>query len=230
MSFAKKAGVVLAMVVSIATGVWAQRGGRGGMGMQPPPMPGLLNPMVGSGAEYDMTAKGKNMDIAWAVVGKEKVGDSDGYWMEIRMINAEMGGETVMKQLTVARGDQAGIKRMIMQAPGRPPMEMPVGMMGGMMRQHQPQPSAEKDGKPDMGENLGTESVTVPAGTFACQHYRKQEKSGPIDYWISTQVSPMGVVKMTSADATLVLKKVLPNETSHIKGEPQKMNMEMPHF
>ena len=74
-----------------------------------------------------------------------------------------------------------------------------------------------------MGELVGTESVTVPAGTFTCQHYRKQEKNGPADMWISTQVTPYGMVKMTSADTTMVLKKILTNETSHIKGEPQKM-------
>jgi hypothetical protein len=31
------------------------------------------------------------------------------------------------------------------------------------------------------------------------------------------------MVKMTSADMSMVLVKVLSNETSHIKGEPQKM-------
>jgi len=36
---------------------------------------------------------------------------------------------------------------------------------------------------------------------------------------------------MTGPDVTMVLKKILTNEASHIKGEPQKMQMpEMPHF
>jgi hypothetical protein len=39
------------------------------------------------------------------------------------------------------------------------------------------------------------------------------------------------MAKMTGPDMTMVLKKVLSNESSHIKGEPQKMQMpEMPHF
>jgi hypothetical protein len=64
-----------------------------------------------------------------------------------------------------------------------------------------------------------------------CEHYRKQEKSGTIDYWVSTQITPYGMAKMTGPDMTMVLKKVLSNESSHIKGEPQKMQMpEMPHF
>jgi hypothetical protein len=82
-----------------------------------------------------------------------------------------------------------------------------------------------------MGELVGTESVTVPAGTFTCQHYRKQDPKGTVDMWISMQVTPYGMVKMTGPDTTMELKKILTNETSHINGEPQKMQMpEMPHF
>jgi len=75
---------------------------------------------------------------------------------------------------------------------------------------------------------VGSESVTVPAGTFDCEHYRKQTAEGTVDVWVSTKVSPYGTVKMTSGQMTMVLEKVLSNETSHIKGEPQKF--EMPKF
>jgi hypothetical protein len=107
---------------------------------------------------------------------------------------------------------------MIMQMAGQAPMEMPMGMMG-MMKQQQPSPDS---GGP--GEKVGTESVTVPAGTFECDHYQKKDMQGKtVDSWVSTQVVPYGLVKMTSADMTLELKKTLSNETSHIKGEPTAM-------
>jgi hypothetical protein len=38
------------------------------------------------------------------------------------------------------------------------------------------------------------------------------------------------MIKMTGPEMTMVLKKMLSNETSHVKGEPQKMNFQMPHF
>ena len=193
-----------------------------------PKMPGLSNPVVGSGAEYQMTAKGKDMDVAWAIVGKEDVNGSPGLWMETRMQSADMGGEMVTKMLMVTSGPEAGMKRMIMQQPGQPPMEM-SGMMMGLMKGGQAQASSA--GKADYGELVGTETITVPAGTFVCQHYRKQEKAGTVDYWVSDQVTPYAMAKMTGPDVTMVLKKTLTNETSHIKGEPQKMQMpEMPHF
>lgn len=184
-----------------------------------PQMPGLSNPTVGSGAEYQATAKGKDMDIAWAIVGKEDVSGSPGVWMETRMQSPELGGEMVTKMLIVTTGSDAGMKRMIMQQPGRPPMEM-TGMMMNLMKGAQPKTTT---GKPDFGELVGTETITVPAGSFVCQHYRKQDSNGTMDYWVSDQVTPYAMAKMTGPDMTMVLKKTLTNETSHIKGEPQKM-------
>lgn len=226
MSLAKRAVMMLGLALAVTGGLWAQRPGGGGMGMMGsmPSMPGLRNPAVGSGSEYLVTTKGKEMDVATVALGKEDVDGAPGFWMEMRMTSAETGGEMVIKSLTVTTGTEVGVKRMIMQTPGRPPMEM-SGMMMSMMQRHQPPTSTAggTGGKGEMGELLGTESVTVPAGTFTCQHYRKQEQNGPVDLWISMQITPYGMVKMTSADATMVLKKTLTNETSHIKGEPQKM-------
>ncbi len=229
MSSFKRTSMILVLALAVAVSAWAQRGGKGGMGMMGslPKMPGLSNPVVGSGAEYQMTAKGKDMDVAWAIVGKEDVNGNPGIWMETRMQSADVGGEMVTKMLMVTTGPEAGMKRMIMQQPGQPPMEM-GGMMMGMMKGGQPQPSS---GKVDYGEVVGTETIIVPAGTFVCQHYRKQEKNGTVDYWVSDQITPYAMAKMTGPDVTMVLKKTLTNETTHIKGEPQKMQMpEMPHF
>ena len=65
-------------------------------------------------------------------------------------------------------------------------MEMP-SMMMNMMQQHQSPPITTKgEGGPGgAGELVGMESVTVPAGTFSCQHYRKTDQRGhhgPLDF------------------------------------------------
>jgi hypothetical protein len=226
MSFAKKVEMVFVLTLGLASAAWAQRMGRG-MG-QAPNIPGTFKPVVGSGAQYEIDAKNQKMEWTYVVVGKESVDGGDGYWMEMRT-DAGGKGEMVMKHLMVIGPGKAEIKRMIMQSAGQPPMEMPMGMMQGMMKNKPPAPSSGK-GPHEMGEKVGTETVTVPAGTFLCEHYRSQTEKGSADMWVSTNVSPYGLVKMTSADTTMVLQKVLSNETSHIKGEPQKMNFEMPHF
>src|SRR5258708_23157013 len=101
-----------------------------GMGMRPPEITGMFHPVVGSGAEYHVATAGQpNADFAFVIVGKE----TDGYWMEIRTV--ANGNAVVMKQLMSIgeNGQTPQIKRMIMQANGRPPMELPAGMLNGAM-------------------------------------------------------------------------------------------------
>ncbi|HVB28757.1 MAG TPA: hypothetical protein VNG91_02990 [Terriglobia bacterium] len=223
MSLTKKVGIFCAIWIGVSACAWAQFMQRGGP--HPPSMPGMFKPVVGSGAQYQMTSKGDTIDFSYSVVGKEQVCSDEGYWLEIRSKSGKMPGEMVMKQLMVMNASHPEIKRMIMQPPGRPPMEMPVGMME-MMRQHAH--SGQEADSSGPGKKIGEETITVPAGTFECEHYRKQENDMPIDYWISTKISPYGLVKMTSDNMTMVLEKSLTGETSHIQGEPQKMDM--PHF
>ena len=211
--------------LAVATSGWAQFGSSRMGGPKLTDMPNLMNPVTGTGAAYQMTTKKSMMNVAYVVVGKEQVDGDDGYWLEIRMDGAETHGEMVMKDLVVPNPAHFHIARMIAQPPGRPPMEMPAGMMSMMQRDKQNQ-------KPDdnfLGEKVETETLTVPAGSFECDHYRKTDDNGKtVDLWISNKISPYGMVKMTNGEFTLLLQKTLTNETSHIKGEPQKMDM--PHF
>jgi hypothetical protein len=187
--------------------------------MHPPEMPGQFNPVVGSGGEYQITNKGQTINWTYAVVGKETVNGQDGYWLEMRSDSPR--GKMVMKQLMVSEAGKVQVERMIMQSPGRPPMEMPLAMMSRMGPGTRPPAGGAEHGQREM---LGTESVTVPAGTFTAEHFRSTNNGKASDVWASTKVAPYALVKMTSADTTMVLVKVLDHETSQITGEPQKMN------
>ena len=222
MKFGDKRKFLFALCLGVTTVAAAQFGQRG---PQRPQIPTPFTPVVGSGAQYEVTTRDGKMTFTYAVVGKEQVDGDDGYWLEIRSEGAMLNGEMVIKELTLKVGTHPEIKRMIMQPPESPPMEVPAGMMG-MMKQHMAQSgNARKNG---MGEKIATESITVPAGTFECDHYRREENSKTVDYWISSKVPPYSLVKMSGPDTSMVLEKVLTGETTHIKGEPQKM--EMPNF
>jgi hypothetical protein len=217
--------LVFALVVAtaFAAGAWAQMMGRGRSG--PPQIPGRVNPTVGEGSEYQVTTNGEPMEIQYAVVGKESVDGKDGYWAETRMISGK-GAGMVMKSLVVTGGDPPGIKRMIVQRAGQQAMEMPMSIMGGMMKQMmQSAPQDFGKGSAAMGEMVGTETVTVPAGTFMCDHYKSKDGG---DFWISSKVYPYGLIKAVTKDTTIVLQKTLTDQNSEIKGEPRKI--EMPHF
>lgn len=186
-----------------------------GMGARQTPMPrGLFSPVVGSGAAYDITtADGRNVSIEYAIVGKEAVNGKDGYWMEWTV--PAMGSQMIMKVLTVV-GDTMTTTRTIMQMPGRPPMEMPEQMTARMSSQNVPSDIRST------AEDVGSESVTVPAGTFTCEHYRMKDGSG--DTWVSAKVAPFGVVKHQGKDSTMVLTKVITDAKDKIVGPPQPFN------
>jgi hypothetical protein len=186
-----------------------------GMGMRPTPMPGgLFSPVVGTGAGYEITSsEGRKMNVEFAIVGKETVNGKDAYWME--WTTNAMGGDMIMKVLAVP-GDTIVMTRTIMQMPGRPPMEMPPQMAS----------RANSPGIPSniqaIADSVGSESVTVPAGTFTCEHYRMKDGSG--DTWVTTKVSPFGVVKHQGKDSTMVLTKVITDAKDKIVGTPVPFN------
>jgi hypothetical protein len=202
------AGLLLVFLASAAS---AQMGR-----FSQPHVMGFWNPVVGEGAEYEMqTAKGDKSNMQITIVGKDSVDGKDAFWYETSFNRGN--GQMIMKQLMVLNGPDTQISRMIMQMPGRPPMEMPTQMMH---MDRTPQSADVRTG----GEDLGSETITVPAGTFSCQHYRT--KSGG-EVWVSQKVSPYGLVKSKSADTSMELTKVITGAKDQITGTPQPFNPQM---
>ena len=57
---------------------------------------------------------------------------------------------------------------------------------------------AAPSGVRDKSELVGTETSSVPTGTFTCEHYRMKDGSG--DAWISDMVIPLSVVNAQDKD------------------------------
>jgi hypothetical protein len=202
-------------VMLLASWPAAAQYGFGGGAMTPPEFRGVLNPVVGSGAVYQVTnASGgaaTNSEVEIIIVGKDSVAGKDAYWVEIGMKNANMG-QIYVKVLDSIDDKKIMTSRMIMQMPGQPPMEMPSQMVN-MQQQRAPATTDVRDST----VLVGTESVTTPAGTFSCQHYKTKDGKG--DFWLSSQVTPWGLVK-TSGDAQMELVRVITGATDHITGTP----------
>jgi hypothetical protein len=184
-----------------------------------PSMPnGLLTPTVGAGAVYETTtADGTKTNAEFAIVGREQVNGKDGFWMEMSMTSPKMGA-MVTKTLIVPDGSNTTSTRTIMQMGSGPAMELPAQMMSHMNGGQQ-QSLGDIRGKADL---VGTETVTTPAGTFVCQHYRMKDGSG--DTWVSAKAAPLGVVKHQGTDASMVLTKVITDEKDKITGPVQPFN------
>ena len=190
----------------------AQMGMRSG-----PSVRGVWNPVVGSGAAYSIEQKGgEKSEMEMAVVGKESVDGKDGYWLELTVQSPRHEGQMVMKSLMVLDGPNTTTNRVIMQPPGQQPMEMPMMMMQQRGATTHPADITTS------AEDVGSESVTTPAGTFTCEHYRM--KDGSADIWIAKNVAPYGLVKATGKDSTTVLTRVITNAKDKITGTPVPFN------
>ncbi|HTP57294.1 MAG TPA: hypothetical protein VMM82_00160 [Spirochaetia bacterium] len=192
--------VFAALVSLLAPSAFAQ------VGQNPLDRPELRkfwNPRVGKGAVYervenDSGKKTVNMEIQ--TVGKESVGGKEAYWIEFAFETPEMKGTSYGKSLIVF--GETHPRRTIFQFPGMSAMEMPSGS------------TSRSNLKMQDLRKVGTETVTVPAGTFTCEHW----KSGDSDLWVSAKVSPFSVVKEVSKGTTEVLVKTVENATDHITG------------
>ncbi|MFY9752854.1 MAG: hypothetical protein WAJ92_09450 [Candidatus Acidiferrales bacterium] len=191
----------------------AQMGMHGG----PPTLQGVFRPVVGQGAQYNVTSSdGKIRSMEIAVVGKESVGGVDAYWFEVALAGDErMPGEMVIKSLTAVQSGDTTVSRMILQMAGRPPMEMPAQML-------ERNPHKQSADIRQSAEDVGSETVTVPAGTFQCEHYKMKDGSG--DTWISEKVSPWGMVKYQGKESSMVLTKSITDAQDKITGTPVPFN------
>ena len=180
-----------------------------------PTLRGVWNPVVGSGAAYELTKKdGTKTEMEMAIVGKDSVDGKEGYWFEITVSDSPMG-TMVMKSLSV-RDDQSMVtSRTIMQMANRPPMEMPAQMIKAHAEK---QPADVRQ----LADEVGAESVTTPAGTFNTTHYRMKDGSG--DVWVADKVGPYGMVKYQGKDSSMVLTKVITDAKDKITGTPQPFN------
>jgi hypothetical protein len=208
-----KLAIRLALTASLALGLTYSAAAQMGMGMsRPPSIAGVFNPEVGSGAAYEVVHKpqDRKTNFEMAVVGKEGAG----YWIEYTMQTPQ--GTVYAKTLNAREGDNITVQRTIVQMQGRPPMEMT-----SMMKMHGMQSEESKADMRANAENLGTESVTTPAGTFSCQHWRSKKDGS--EYWLSDKVTPWKLVKTTSKDETITLTKVITDAKTHITGNPVSM-------
>jgi hypothetical protein len=213
----KRVQVVLAAVVAsvcLAPGIYAQ------MGMnffKKPNIADIFKPVVGNGSVYEQQDKdGKKSMMEMTVVGKDTVDGREAYWVEFGHDVDHSGARSYVKMLVTK--DDFQFHKMIMQMPGSTqPMEMPFNP--SMKTRQKMQEEMEK------WHSVGTESVTVPAGTFSCEHWTKDTGKG--DIWVSSKVSPMSMVKSVENGQTMVLLKTLTGAKDHITGTPVKFDPQL---
>ena len=142
---------------------------------------------VGSWADYTMSVgQLAKMKMRMALVAKTPAGTIVETTVDGELM-AQLGGKMVM-QVTMAPGaeKEGTAKKLVMQIGAGDPMEMPIEMTGG-----------KQFTKPNPKTLLKSETITVAAGTFKTKHYRDKSKKGEqVDFWVSEDVPPFGLVKI----------------------------------
>jgi hypothetical protein len=187
-------------------------------GPRTPTLSGIWHPVVGTGAAYEITKDGKKNEMEILIVGKEDVDAKPAFWLEMAMTDQRTSQPVYVKSLMSVSENTITSTRMVFQMSGQDPMEMDMNTnpMGRGMKQTTPVTIADK------AEIVGTDTVTVPAGTFSCTHYRMKDGTG--DAWVSDKVSPWGLVKSQDKDTSVVLAKVITDAKDHITGTPKKFD------
>jgi len=192
------------------------------MGMEffkKPNIADIFRPVVGSGAVYEQQrtdGQTPKTTMEMSVVGKEFVDGKEGYWLEFGHTDTTTGHMGYGKMLVTK--DDFKFHKMVFQQPGQPAMEVPYMGTGAEKGRSHMQEELDK------WHSLGSETITVPAGTYNCVHWKKDAGAG--DVWFSDKISPFGRVKSVSSGETMVLLKVITGATDHITGPVTKFDPE----
>ncbi len=175
-----------------------------------------FHPVVGKGAVYaDAGKDGKNTrTIEIAVIGKDSFEGQEGFWMQF--VSTDEQGKTIIGKSLITPPDYQ-LHHMIFQQQGQPAMELPANM----------NPARKQQMEENFNDwhSVGTETVTVPAGTFSCEHWRNDKTHA--ESWTSEKVTPFGMVKSVKASGdTEVLSKLVENATDRITGPVKQFDMQ----
>ena len=218
--------LLLALIALLATPLFGAPQKGGALEVRLKRYGDAANVKPGAWAAYRVHTTGKEgtpETVNWkmACVGTEEVEGQEGIWLEVEtdMPESDEGeasrARVIMKSLVVGDpGKEQSVHKMIMQAGNRPPILMDVS----------PEAGEEETEYPE-AKNLGTETITVPAGTFTCRHLQVKVSEGETgDIYLSEEVALFGIVKLRGGGNEMELvDHGASGAVSQIKGEPMQM-------
>jgi hypothetical protein len=173
-------------------------------------------PKIGQWAEFSWHQKGKedaSDRMRMAVIKEEKRGGKQMYWLQMVM-TGKKDKPTIMQRLTPWDASSLGAQApadLVVKIGDQPAMKMSKEMAKGA--------AAQADWREFCKDSkfIGTEAITVPAGTFPSRHYTSS--SG--DTWASPKAPVWHLVKMTTKEGkTMVLSAVGEGAKNEVTEQP----------
>jgi len=193
----------------------------------PPKFFGVFATTVGGWSEYAVTETegGKKSTMRNAVVGKE----GDSFWYEVAI--TEGGVRNIIKMFL--KGDPnnpENIQRLIMKNGDQPAQEMPreFVVMGRRMAttMFETRSGSSVVNQPNLkAEEMGTEQVTVPAGSFSVTRNRILDATGKVlaTFDFNKDVLPFGIVSSKTDKVQIELIATGKDAVSQITEKPVMM-------
>lgn len=212
-------GVLVLSLLGACVPVLAQMQMSMGMDMfSRPAIMKVFHPVVGKGAQYqsNSTTGGISRMEELALLGKDTVDGKDAYWMQ--MVSTESNGKSEGGKALITV-DDLQVHRMIMEVPGQGLMEVPANMMMMSAKNRQ-----NMQDRMNEWHSVGSETVSVPAGTFSCEHWRNDKQHE--DLWTSDKIVPFGMVKEQGPNSVMLLVKILDTVQDRYSGPAKKFDMQ----
>ena len=144
---------------------------------------------VGQWVRYSVTSSDKTWQLEYALVGEEKDGESQLFWLETRRFD---GKDTLFVKWLVPAGLNGPAKRVLV---GK-------GTSANVMVDGPGLPREAERGRSSGDQSLAVlESIETPAGPFLSERYAKP--SGLV--WLSSKVPIFGVVRSKGDEGELML-------------------------
>jgi len=158
----------------------------------------LVNPEVGAFAWYSLkdTASGREFFLRQAIVGEERIKRKTAYWLETELV-PRVGYSSVYKMLlTGPASNPKNVHRLLVREGTEPVQEVNLdeGERGG---------GDEEAAR----ELVGTETISIPTAEIEAEHFVVGEGDERAEIWVSEEVAPMGLVKMTTKLGELMLQR-----------------------
>jgi hypothetical protein len=159
----------------------------------------LIDPEVGQWALYDLSdAEGRVIvGFRQAIVGEEKVGRKQGYWVELEL---------------VPRQGLRSIYRMLLTGPANNPKNVHEVWTKSELDEPEQLPLDEESlselagGKKPKRKKLGKETVETEGGPIEAMHYRYTSDDGEVSLWHSDDALPTGLVRFASTNGEVILR------------------------
>ncbi|HUW61773.1 MAG TPA: hypothetical protein VMZ06_12300 [Candidatus Bathyarchaeia archaeon] len=160
----------------------------------------LVKPTNGAWAWYDLSDATSDQAFLMrlAIVGEERVGMKQGYWLEIEIVPI-IGYRSVYKMLVTGPASDPKNLHKVLQRVGRGDVEeVPVDTDAA--KEEKPAPEPER-------KLVGEEEVTIRDGSaLKVEHYQVTRDGQSVDIWLNDEVRPMGIVKQVTPSGEFKLR------------------------